>query len=105
MCGAQEQRLYKVWVEYFNLDEHVHSRGVQRVRDTEDEPTGAPMPGDASVQKGGKGGKGKGKDNGQNKGGKGNGQNPGPKSAAKKEKTPDQLARNVPRLWFVFMVG
>ena len=112
---TKEMYLYKCWMEYYQVDEQEHQQKISRTREGEPEHTPASDPvgpgkGATSGNPGESGdGKGKGKSKGK---GKDKGK-PAPKKVAK-EKTQDQLARNVPRsscafLWvvslFVSMTG
>lgn len=108
LSSLEEMRIYRCWLEFYNVDENTNRRAVERVRECEDEPTGVPPSAsgdgeDANGAGGGGGGdptnaKGPGKGG---KGGKGGGKNKGkPKdeNKPKKERTEDQLARAVPQL-------
>jgi len=99
----EEMRIYRCWLEFYDVDENTNRRAVERVRECEDEPTGVP-PSGANPSPSGEGGnnsglgggptKGKGKGKTKNKGKDKNGKDTLPK----KEKTEDQLARAAPRL-------
>ena len=83
------------------MDENVNRRGIQRVRETEDDHQESSQRENPGGQATGTGqSKGKGDGTGQGKGqakGVVPGPKPKPKPKQKKEKTQDQLARNVPR--------
>ena len=95
-------RLYRVWLEDYEVNEHTHSQSASHIRDAEGSYNYERGVANQSDGTGGgdvNGAKGKGKNKGRNN--KNENQRPKPE---KKEKTEDQLARAVPR-WFVYLLS
>lgn len=90
----KEMRLFRCWVEDYEVNESRHSQSVSHIREGEGSYDGTPgsvaESGVAGKGKGGKEGKGKGKTKGKEKG-KTKGE-----TKPVKEKTEDQLARAAP---------
>ena len=93
----EETRLFRTWLEDYEVSENIHSQGVAHIRDAEGsydyEQGGTQTSGNVSAlgAGGSKGKKGKGK--GRGKGKEAGPVLPAPAKPAKKEKTEDQLAR------------
>ena len=83
-------RIFRCWLEFYNVDENTNCKAVERVRECEDEPTGVPTT--APPGEGGNPGEGGGTPKPKPR------PKPKPSSTQKKEKTEDQLARAVPQL-------